>query len=556
MKKKWLSRATATVLASIMTAGMLAGCGEENAVSSETETKVASESQTATSETPVADEGWSYPVDNDVELSFYIANTSYLQKSALYANYNDVPFYSGLSEKTGIAIDWQCPVEGADAKAAYNLLLQEAKLPSIILNNGYSISNVNNLYTDGLIYDLTDYLEEYAPDFWAFMNDPANVSSKNAVTNEDGRFLIFPMIRQSDVNITYTGPVIRQDWLDECGLKAPVTLEDWENVLTTFKDKYGATLTFALGRYTVAGLSSGVDAFADLTIQYYVEDNEVKCANAQPEWKEYLTVLNRWYDAGLIDPDFATNDDAAVRTKALNNQAGVIVTATSQLTNFIADAEAEKTGANWVGFSIPRTAAGAPTKRIQTEGQLVKTGVGAVVTTSCTEEELIAAIKFLNYGYSEEGMKYWNFGEEGKTYEVTADGEIKFTELITADARGMSEVLKDYTGMYSLGIGVQMEDLVRARNAKASVDAISTWTDNTVANKYKVPAYSRTSDEQTKYADINSVLSTYVSEMALKFVTGEESLDNFDKYIEQLNSYKLPELLEIEQAAYDRYVNR
>ena len=555
MKKKWLSRATATVLASIMAAGMLAGCGEENVVSSETETQATSETQVA-SETPVADEEWAYPVDTDVKLSFYIHGTGNLAKSSLYTDYNEVPFYKGLSEKTGIPVEWKCAVEGADKDAAYNLLLQEKVLPSIIFKNGYTASDCNTLYEDGLIYDLTDYLEEYAPDFWAYMNDPANVADKNAITNEDGKFLFFPMIRESEFNTTYVGPVIRQDWLDECGLKAPVTLEDWENVLTTFKDKYGATLSFRIARYNNGGFSSGVDAFADLKYGIYVEDGQIKCANAQPEWKEYLTVLNRWYNAGLIDPDFATNNDEAVRTKALNNQTGAIVTAMSQLTNYINDAEANKTGANWVGCSYARTAEGAATKRIQAEATLVKADTGAVITTSCTEEELIAAIQFLNYGYSEEGMMYWNFGNEGETYEVAADGSIQFTEKITADERGITESLKDYTGMYGVGIGMQLAEFTKAKSSQATIDAVAVWTENTVARDYIAPPYTRTEEEQVTRTDISKVISTYVSEMALKFVTGEESLDNFDKYVEQLNAYKLPELLEIEQAAYDRYVNR
>lgn len=556
MKKKWLSRAMATVLATVMAAGMLVGCGEKDVVSSEKESNVSTETKVESVETPVADEGWSYPLDTDVELSFYVESTGNLSKSAAFTDYNDVPFYKGLSEKTGIPVEWKTAVEGADRAAAYNLMLQDEVLPSIIFATEYSASKCKEYYEDGLIYDLTPYLEEYAPDFWAYFNDPANIVEKNAITDDEGRFLFFPMIRESDFNITYIGPVIRQDWLDECGLKAPVTMEDWENVLTTFKEKYGATFSFRISRFNYGGLSSGVDSQADLALRYYLEDGQVKCANAQPEWKEYLTVLNRWYKAGLLDPDFATNDDAAVRTKALTGKTGVIITAMSQLTNYVADAEAEKTGANWVGFSYARTAEGAPTKRIQTDSTLTKTGTGAVVTTSCTEEELITAIQFLNYGYSEEGMMYWNFGNEGDTYEVAADGSIKFTEKITADERGITEALKDYTGMYGVGVGMQMEAFSMAKSAQASIDAVSTWTENNIARDYLLPKYSRTAEEQEKYADINSVLSTYVSEMALKFITGEESLDNFDKFIEQLNAYKLPELLEIEQAAYDRYVNR
>ena len=33
--------------------------------------------------------------------------------------------------------------------------------------------------------------------------------------------------------------MINQDWLDECNLDTTVTFDDLENVLLTFKDKYG-----------------------------------------------------------------------------------------------------------------------------------------------------------------------------------------------------------------------------------------------------------------------------------------------------------------------------
>lgn len=559
MKKKWLSRTLAAMLAGVMAAGLLTGCGSQDntkASTQESKTQAESSSQTAAeesqSESSEVQEGVTYPIDTDVSLSCYIRSKGSLAKSAAYVDYNTVPFYSGLSEKTGVDIDWQTCVEGADETVAFNLLLQEDELPNILV--GHMSTLIDQLYADGLIYDLTDYLAEYAPDFWEYINLPENAANKKAITNEDGQILYFPFVRESDFNITYLGPVIRQDWLDALGLETPVTLEDWEKVLMAFKENYGAYFTFPLNRYNIAGISSGTDAFAAFGVNYYVEDGQVKCANVQEEWKEYLEIIHRWYEEGLLDPDFTTNDDAAVRSKALNGECGIVYTAMSQLTNFIADAEAEGNGANWVGFSYPRTEEGAATKYIQTDSQTCVKNFGAMVTTSSSEEELITAIKFLNYGFTEEGMLYWNFGEEGVSYEVGEDGSLQFTELITGDERGIAESLKDYTGMYSNGVGIQMADMVKAKNNKASVAAVYTWTDNTVASQYKVPPYSRTEEEQTTYNDINTQLGTYVSEMALKFVTGDESLDNFDKFVEQLDAYGLQEVLEIEQAAYDRYM--
>lgn len=555
MKRKCLSRLLASVLAGVMVVGMMTGCGEQKTQQSEVKETTTTKETTATpseSQTAKEPEELTYPVDTDVELSFYLTQRGLL-KSAAYVDFNSVPFYKGLSEKTGIAIDWQTQAEGADPKAAYNLLLQETELPNIIWSDyGASPAAASELYEAGLIYDLTEYLPTYAPDYWKWLNE--NESSKAAATTEDGKILAFYLARESNFNITYQGPMIRQDWLDECGLKAPVTLEDWENVLRTFKEKYNANFGVTGAFIKQAGIGSGVGAFASLYAQYYVEDGQIKCANTQEEWKELLIMLNRWYEEGLLNADFATEDNNTIRAKALNNEVGIIYNAMSQLTAYISDAEAQGTGAKWVGLAYPRTEAGAPTVNIQTDAQLINNSYGAVITTSSTEEELIAAIKLLNYGYSEEGIKYWNFGVEGETYTLDKDGNYQFTELITGDERGIGEVLKDYTGTYAGGPAVQLADLVKAKNNAASVEAVNIWTENTVAEQYVRPPYQRTIEEAELYSDINTQITTYVAEMALKFVTGDESLDNFDKFVEQLNALGLQKLLASEQAAYDRYV--
>lgn len=547
MKRK---NVLAIVLAAALSAGMLTGCGESQVSN---DTAAVKESQAA--EKAAEEEAWdgTYPVETDVELSFYTSQRG-LMKSSAYVDFNDVPFYKGLSEQTGIAIDWQTIAEGADPQVAYNLLLQEKELPSIIWGDyGASPSLAEELYESGLIYDLTEYLPVYAPDYWKWLNeDEANMA---AAKTEDGKILAFYFVRESDFNITYIGPIVRQDWLDECGLDTPVTLEDWENVLRAFKDKYGAQLSFTSDFSKKFGLANGTGAFTSLILGYYVEDGQIKCANTQDEWKDYLEVLHRWYAEGLISPDFVTEDYTTLRAKVLNNEVGITFGPMSQLTIYISDAEAENTGAQWGGLSYPRTEAGAATTAVQTDSQLLYNKAGAVITTSCTEEELIAALKFLNYGYSEEGSMYWNFGVEGETYTVDADGNVQFTELLTEDPRGLGEVLMDYTGTYSSAPALQLADFVKLKNNPASVKAVEIWTENTVAGEYICPPYQRTTQEQELYSDIDTQMSTYVSEMALKFVTGDESLDNFDKFVEQLELFGLDKLLESEQAAYERYID-
>ena len=39
---------------------------------------------------------------------------------------------------------------------------------------------------------------------------------------------------------------------------------------------------------------------------FYAKDGQVKFGPYEPELLDYLTMLNEWYDEGLIDPDFGT----------------------------------------------------------------------------------------------------------------------------------------------------------------------------------------------------------------------------------------------------------
>jgi putative aldouronate transport system substrate-binding protein len=59
-----------------------------------------------------------------------------------------------------------------------------------------------------------------------------------------------------------------------------------------------------------------------------------------------------------------------------------------------------------------------------------------------------------------------------------------------------------------------------------------------------------------EYAKIQTSISSYANEMMFKFIVGEESLDNFDKYIAELNNRGLETMIRITQETYDRYLAR
>lgn len=567
MKKKWLSRTLATMLAGVLTAGLLAGCGQKenekekesqsSQVQSSSEVKDNSTQPQQSSEVTEDSGEITYPLETDVkEISIFVYDG--IPVADIYTSADESPWHTGLEKQTGMDVDWQYPAKGTDKETALNLLWQEEKLPTIIHGTCSSVSNTVTWLADGVIRDLTEYVPKYAPDYWAFLNRPENAEDAKNVMTDDGKILALYGFTESEYNGTYLGPVIRQDWLDECGLQAPRTLEEWENVLVTFKEKYNARFGFNRSRYiTSGGISSGTNAQAALYPRYYLDDNNKVCYGAAgPEWKAMLEVLHRWYEMDLLDPDFATTDDSAVRAKVLNNEIGVSVTAMSQMTNWKVDAEANNTGAKWVGFEYPAPEVGAPIVYHNVKRSMAG-NYGATISADATEEELIAALKFLNYGYTEEGMMYHNFGEEGVTYTVDADGIVSWTEKITGDEGGVDAAVRKYCGTHTGNmVTVQMEQLVKLKASEDAAAAVYKWVANSEARKHEMPALVLTEEENAIFVDLDAALNTYAAEMALGFITGKESLDKYDEFEAELYKIGLQQCLDIKQAAVDRYFSR
>ena len=558
MMKKTFKRLLGLTISATMIISM-AGCGNETptkntetqVVSKETETTAAKETETQV----VEKEELTYPLESDETITMW---TRRLPLNSDYSDYTESPFHTGLAEKIGVDIEFSFVQPGQNANEAYNLLMTEDVLPDVI-NNSMNNTMLTELYNDGVIYDLTPYLEEYAPDYWEYLTAPGNEENFRCAATSEGKILAFWGLREpgSAFGITYTGPVIRQDWLDECGLQAPVTLEDWETVLTAFKEKYNATLGFNATYLKYPLFASGAGAYGTGSVSantmFYVDDaGKVQLSCMQPEWEEYMKVMNRWYEAELIDNDSVTMDDASVRTKAANNQIGASFTAASQLSNFIADVEVNGSDAEWVGVGYSRTASGEATSMIQYGAPVIINA--SFITTDCPEDKLITVIKALNYCYTEEGIMYLNFGKEGESYTLDSAGNPQWTDLVLNDPQGKSACMTKYTGATSGGIGVQLDAFLKLKSSEEANEAVLAWIENTDAAKHFLPGVELTEDENLAITDKFVAIQTYLNEMTQKFLLGTESLDKIDDFYAQLEKMGAKECLEVYQAAYDRYI--
>ena len=177
-----------------------------------------------------------YPLDTDVTIKIW---SPYIPLQKNYLSQEDSPFHAGLNENTGLDVRWEWPAPGADGNQAYNTMLASQDLPDII----YVWDNFNEgpkLLDDGIIITLDDVLPDYAPNYWNYLQN--NPAVDRAVKTDDGNYFTFQSLREDPWLCTYTGPVVRKDWLDEQGLEVPSTIDEWDNVIRVFKEKYNAQI--------------------------------------------------------------------------------------------------------------------------------------------------------------------------------------------------------------------------------------------------------------------------------------------------------------------------
>lgn len=552
MNKKLIEK----VVSGILTLGMLAslaGCGGEQVTEGSSETtpstqqSVASETSDAEAENPAYAEGEvTYPLKDMPSLKIWSSENS---PSSHVASVEESPFHSGLSTNTGIAMEWEFPAAGADKEQAFNLMIAGKELPNIIWHN--MMQDTEMYIEQGVIRDLTEYLPKYAPNYWKFLQE--NDYADKAMKTDSGKYYGFGFFREDPWQQVYMGPLVRKDWLDEQNLPVPETIEDWTTTIKTFNEAYGAKFAFEINNQMTPAVAGAFGAYGTFEPTVYVDaSGKVQFAQAQEEWKNYMSWLNSLNEEGLIDPDVTTMNDDSLRTKAANGLVGISCSFQDAFNE-----ASKKSGATWIGCPYPVANAGDQVLCIAGEDGICP--AVATITATSSEEETIAALRFLDYAFTEEGFYYWNFGTEGETWNMV-DGKPVFTEKITNNELGMYEALKLYTGEYGWGIGIQAYDMVRQWNVPgpAGSAAVDTWylgNEDALAWVYPT-AVVFTNDESRELASLKNTIDAYVEEMAVKFMSGEESLDNFASYLETLDSMQLNRMLEIYQAGYDRYLER
>ena len=474
-------------------------------------------------------------------------------------SFNDVPMYQELEKKTGIHIEFIHPPTGQENEQ-FSLMLASKDYPDLIETAWVTYPGGQaKAIKDNVIISLNDLMPKYAPDCYEKIK--SNPAFDRLSKTDEGDYYMFPCINDSKFKI-FGGLVLRADWLKELNLPVPETIEQWETTLRAFKEKKGASAPLTC-QVALVNSSISVNAFNgafDVGKRFYVDNNKVKYGPMEDSYKDWLSLMNRWYSQGLIDVDYATNTSSEVLSKMANGESGATFGFVgSTLGPLLQMKETEDPSYDLV--AAPYIAGADGTSHFAAlEADVVDSG-SLAVTTAC--EDPVTAVKWANNLYTKEGMVLRYFGVEGVSYTME-NGVPKFVENITNNKDGVS--IMEMAQRYSRAMGASpgYSDHETYKNLLDQVyvydrqkEAFSTWSAATdSAREHQYPYISPSAEDADEFSALNTEISTYVDEMVFKFVNGSKPLSEFDAFRETLKKMGVERYIEINSKSYERFLKR
>ena len=236
--------------------------------------------------------------------------------------------------------------------------------------------------------------------------------------------------------------LIRKDWLDQVGLDVPTSNEELKTAMQAFKDAglgvENAPLITKSFTYFYNWIPEGT---SDDELAQYLDLNV-----APFTWtatKNYLQDMNEKYNAGIVDPEFyLTTDDTLAKGKFVSGQCATYSFYMSSGTDVFSSLLANDPNAEVavMGSTASGTVADGFTAHYY---EYPSYGMIMGINANATAEERAATYMFLDWMSQPDNLKYLQYGEEGKTYNVV-DGINVYNTDYTGDDKLSNNNNKDY----------------------------------------------------------------------------------------------------------------
>lgn len=468
---------------------------------------------------------------------------------------NLLPVYKLAADKLNITVNSVANPVATNSVQEFELQATE-QFPADIYGSTSIRQQVNSYGLQGAFLPLDDLIEEHAPNIKKFLND--NPDIKASLTAADGHIYFLAYCPDGGVGRTY---FIRTDWLDALGRKMPTSFKELEETLYAFRnddpnkngqqdevpvfnDKWEEAIRLA---NLWGARVYGNDSFAERVV--LDKNDNMYHAWTAPEFKEALAGLSKWYADGILDPEvFSRKKNTARQTLwAKSNVGGMTHDFFASTSAFNYNTELLASTPNFkVEAMLPVNANGDAFEEHQ---RVIAKNDGWAI--SAKSQNSVAAIKYMDWFYSEEGRIASNFGIEGESYTMV-DGKPTFTEDVLKQGNVNTYLQSTYGAQ--LPIGYAQDFAYESQwTVKEGMDAFNLYKDK-VSFLKATPVMSFNDSEQEVYDTYVASLHTYMDETVTAFITGKMDVNaEWDTYVKKCQDLGSEKIVEIYQSAYERY---
>lgn len=578
-KKKILSM----LLATVMVAGSLAGCGSSGDTQStstdtgaDSKTESAAGTETASTEAAVEENldyqyglDTTFHSDDPVTYSFFFSDASWYP---MVDTWKTEGVFKKIEEVTNVTLDITS-IDSGDYNQKVSLMINAGEAAYIIPKT-YDESP----YVDGgAIVPISDYTQ-YMPYFTDFVEKYNMQDDLKTITKSDGKFYRLPGMLEAPVQ-DYTF-LIRKDLFDAAGVDVPAIEKDW-----TWDDLYdalvkvkaymvsegmikesdyvwsdlwcGSEVTDGSGGNLLKLMASAYDVQAGWSIGngmlYDSDKDEWYFGPTSDNFKAYLSEVTKYVQGGILDPETFTQDNQTACNKFYRGETAILSVNRSQYTSWLANLDENLGAGNYETYLciLPR---GEKTNYLPENSRLEN---GVMISKRALdelgEEGFIKMIRFVDWlFYSHEAYNLTKWGVEGETYQVNADGTKSLLDGYQCGGLGIAGDENDidirlqwgYAGgnFYYGGTIAEMTD-------NFNPDIMDFVNRITEARDIKPldPSYVADEEENEQLNLWKTPLIDNVNTWTLQFATGVKNVDaDWDAYVascEGLNSITMADYI-------------
>ncbi len=490
-----------------------------------------------------------------------------LPQNVSVSDYDNNAFTKYVEETLNMEIEFRFFASSSSEYAQQLALMctSNEELPDVLWGfTGLGRKTMNQYGEDGYFVDLTELIEEHAPNYKARLESVSKEVRENIVSRgtcaSTGGFYAMPTYTTSEVadymqNMMY----INQTWLDAVGMKAPTNIDELYNVLKAFKTKDPNKNGEA---DEIPMLSSGIwlyviNAFVHFSQSdmYNATKGKVWSPVVTDEYRQAMIYLNKLTKEGLLsDLSFtATNSDMKNLISGSEGTARVGVWCGHPLswTTTTSDVLDE-----YVGLKPLEDATGLGGYGVRQPNYQV---YGGFITKDCENQE--AAMRFLDFFYTDETATRLRHGEKGVDWEegtgTSSYGTESYIQVINGQAyfEGNSTWGTTGTTWMTPENNLAIAEKGMGRNAECSrlaAESMEIMLDFKRPKEVVVNLIYTEAEETTK-EKLESSFGGEVKKAIVLFATGEQdpkSDKDWKAYLDTLEKCGASDLLKVYQSAY------